>query len=156
VKKLPKFFDYNVYVACSLTHASPEFRAVVESFKDELGLVCNIIRFAGLASGRSPREIYMYDIHECVGSSDLVVAICDHPSIGLGYEIATQLERRGMPCLCIAHENSHVTEFILDVHQPGFEFKRYKDLQKEGVEMVLKKLKKMEKMHKTSKLKETV
>lgn len=148
MKKTPKFFDFNVYVACSLTHASPEFIAEVEAFKKKLESVCNILKFAGLNSGNSPRELYMYDIRKCVGSSDLVVAICDQPSIGLGYEIATQLEGRGMPCLCIAHEKSHVTELILDVHQPGFEFKRYNNLQKDGVKMVKDKLKEMHKAKK--------
>lgn len=150
MKKTPKFFNFNVYVACSLTHASPEFIAQVEVFKKKLESVCNILKFAGLNSGRSPRDIYLYDIRECVGGSDLVVAICDQPSIGLGYEIATQLESRGMPCLCIAHKKSHVTELILDVHQPGFEFKRYSNLQKDGVKMVVDKLKKI---HKASKQK---
>lgn len=117
----------------------------VEAFKKKLESVCNVLRFLGLTSGRSPRDIYLHDIRDCVGQSDLVVAICDQPSIGLGYEIATQLESRGMSCLCLAHEKSLVTEFILDVHQPGFDFRRYRNLQKEGIGLVTEKLSKMHK-----------
>lgn len=147
MKKAPKFFDFNVYVACSLTHASPEFIAEVEVFKKKLKSFCNVLRFLGLIKG-SPYDVYRQDIHECVRKSDLVVAICDLPSIGLGYEIGTQIEARGMPCLAIAHEKSHVTRFIHDTRQPGFEFKRYSNLQKDGVKMVKDKLKEMHKAKK--------
>ena len=145
--KKPKFFDYNVYVACSLTHAPKEFRAEVELFKDKLKSVCNVLCFLGI-EGHPPYDVYHFDIHECVHKSDLVVAICDLPSIGLGYEMGTQIEKRRMPCLIIAHEKARVSDLIVDTRQPGVEFRRYRDLQKDGVEMVVEKLKKIHQANK--------
>lgn len=136
-------FGFNVYVACSLTHASMEFRQKVEDFKQELRSLCNVLCFLGI-DGYPPHEIYVFDIHKCVGSSDLVVAICDLPSIGLGYEMGTQIEGRKMPCLAIAHEDSLVSDLIKDIRQPGVEFRRYGDLLADGIELVADKLERMQ------------
>jgi hypothetical protein len=144
MKKAPKFFDYNVYVACSLTHAPQEFREKIEIFKQKLRSVCNVLCFLGI-DGHPPHKIYDFDINKCVRKSDLVVAICDLPSIGLGVEMGTQIEARRMPCLALAHEKSHVTCFVLDTRQPHYEFRRYRDLEKDAVEMVIETLGKMKK-----------
>ena len=148
-QKKPKF-DYNVYVACSLTHASQEFRDKVEYFKDQLSSICNVLHFGGLCD-RPAHGIYKWDIHECVYKSDLIVAICDLPSTGLGYEIGTQVEARGALCLGLAHEKALVTDLILDTRQPHFEFRRYKDLLTDGLDMVVEKLEKMAKSEKIKK-----
>lgn len=137
------FFDYDVYVACSLTHAPQEFRHAVEVFKSRLKSICNVLCFLGIGSNASSHDIYRWDIHECVRKSHLVVAICDLPSTGLGYELGTQVEARRMPCLALAHKNSVVTELILDTRQAGYEFRRYEELQSDGVELVANKLRRM-------------
>lgn len=150
-QKKPKF-DYNVYVACSLTHAPEDFRTEVEAFKQKLKSICNVPSFWGLKPG-DPYEVYLWDIHDCVRKSDLMVAICDFPATGLGYEIATQVEARRMPCLAIAHNKSLVTDLILDTKQPGYEFRRYKDLQTDALDMVIERLEKMRQGDKIKKLK---
>lgn len=137
-------FGYSVYVACSLTHATPIFRQSIEAFKKKLEPICNVLRFLGLKSGRTPHELYQYDIHECVYRSDLVVAICDLPSLGLGYEMGTQAEARQRPCLCLAQELSLVSEIIMDTRRAGYEFRRYSDLLADGVEFVTDKLRRMQ------------
>lgn len=142
--KAQKFFDYNVYVACSLTHAPVKFREEIEFFKDKLRSFCNVLCFLGI-DGHPPHKIYDFDINKCVKKSDLVVAICDLPSIGLGMEMGTQVEARRMPCLALAHEKSHVTCFVLDTRQPGYDFRRYRDLKKDAIERVIEKLEKMSK-----------
>lgn len=149
VKKKTKFYDYNVYVACSLTHAPVKFREDIEDFKEKLRSSCNVLCFLGI-DGHPPHIIYDFDINECVKKSDLVVAICDLPSIGLGMEIGTQIEARVMPCLAIAHEKSMVTNMVIDTRQPGFEFRRYDNLLKDGIDLVIEKL---DKMHKSKKQK---
>jgi hypothetical protein len=78
-----------------------------------------------------------------VSKSDLVAAICDLPSIGLGWEMGTQVEARGMPCLAIAHEASKVTAFVPGCNKQCFEFRRYRDLLTDGVELVADKLQEM-------------
>lgn len=152
MKKTAKKFDYNVYVGCSLTHAPKEFWAEVEAFKEKLRSFCNVMCFLGV-NGHPANEIYEWDIQQCVYKCDLMVAICNLPSIGLGYEMATQVEARRMPCLAIAQENAKVTDLIWDTRQPGYEFRRYKILEKDAVEMVIEKLKKIQKSHKLSKQK---
>ena len=151
--KTPKFYDYHVYVACSLTHAPKEFWDKVESFKTKLREFCNVLCFLGV-NGFPARDIYEWDINQCVRKSDLVVAIADLPSIGLGYEMATQMESRNMPCLIIAHEKSRVSDLVIDTGCPGTEFKRYKELEKDGVELEKEKLEKMLEVTKVKKQKE--
>jgi hypothetical protein len=137
-------FGFRVYVACSLTHATSVFRQEIEVFKKHLALLCHVLSFLGWESGAKSSTIYSYDIEECVYKSDLVVAICDLPSIGLGMEIGTQVEARKKPCLFIAREGVLVTDMVLDVPRPGAEFRRYRDLLTDGVELVADKLKKMQ------------
>ena len=134
---------FEVYVACALTHATKEFRDMVERFKKKLGDdgICVVLCFYGLNKpGITPNEVYRWDIHQCVYKSHLVVAIVDLPSTGLGYEIATQVEARKMPCLMLAHNDAKVSDLILDMQQRGCEFKRYNDLMADGIELVIDKL----------------
>ena len=116
-----------VYVGCALTYASEDFKEQVEKFKDELRKICEVLCFLGINED-TPYAVYEHDIHRCVMRSDLVVAINDHPSTGLGYEMATQSEARRKPLLAVAHESSLVSDLILDTRQPGYKFMRYKDL----------------------------
>ena len=150
-QKKPRF-DLNVYVACSLTHAPEEFRQKVKLFKDKLRPICNIMDFRGLTND-PPREVFNWDIHECVRKSDLVVAICDLPSTGLGYEIGTQVEARGAHCLAMAHDKAFISDFIIGIGGSGYEFRRYRDLHNHGFEMVVEKLEKMLKLKKPKSVK---
>ncbi len=138
------FFDRKVYIGCGLTHAPPEFRAEIEGFKINVKSFCTVLSFLGLGDF-PPYEIYRYDIHDCVMRCCLMVAVCDHPATGLGYEMATQVEARGMPCLAIAREGSLVSDLIIDTRQPGFEFRRYRDLRTDGATLVADKLARMQK-----------
>jgi len=116
-----------VYVGCALTHASEDFKKQVEEFKQELRKICEVLCFLGIGED-TPHAVYQHDIHNCVMRSDLLVAITDHPSIGLGYEMATQTEARRKPLLAIAHEGSLVSDLIMDTRQHGYRFMRYTDL----------------------------
>jgi len=113
-------------VGCALTHASEEFKQNVESLKKRLKEVCYVYEFVGLVNG-TPKDVYNHDINVCVRGSDLFVGICDEASIGLGYELAVQIEDRKMPTLAVAHENSKVTRLVIGINQPHFEFRTYKD-----------------------------
>lgn len=124
-----------VYVGCALSHASDEFKKSVELFKKKLGTIVNVLDFKGEIIGTA-REVYLWDIHECVYKCDFMVAICDLPSTGLGYEMATQIEKREKPLLAIAQKESVITRLILDTGHPQFTFRRYDDLMTDGFEMV--------------------
>jgi hypothetical protein len=126
-----------VYVACALTHASPEFKEEVEMLKKKLENICTVLHFKGLSDSNLPRDVYIHDIIDCVHRCDILVAICDHPSIGLGYEMATQAESRKKPILAVAHEDSKVTKLILDPFVEDYSFRRYNNLCEDVYEMVL-------------------
>lgn len=119
-----------VYIACALTYAPEEFKASVEALKKKLeeSKICIVLKFKGLSDANVPYDVYVHDINKCVRKCDLLVAICDHPSIGLGYEMATQGEARRKPILAVAHKDTKITKLILDTRTPGFEFKRYENL----------------------------
>jgi hypothetical protein len=70
--ELPK-----VYVGCSLTHASPEYRQSVEDFKAELQRrgICQVLHFLGLGAG-TPHDVYKQDIGHCVATCDFYLLLC--------------------------------------------------------------------------------
>ena len=118
--------DLYVYVGCALTYATDDFKKEVQDLTDRLKKICHVLEFVGLIDG-TPRDVYHHDINVCVRGCDLLVAICDQASIGLGYELAVQVEDRKMPALAVAQVNSKVTRLVLGIDQENFEFKTYKD-----------------------------
>lgn len=112
--------DISLYIGCALTHATEEFKQNVQSLKIRLKEVVHVFEFVGLVNGE-PRDVYNHDIKVCVCGCDLFVAICDEASIGLGYELAVQVEHRKMPALAVAHLDSKITRLVLGVDQPNFE-----------------------------------
>ena len=116
-----------IYIGCSLTHATPEFRQSVEDLKDSLRGDYEIFDFLGLTDG-TVQDVYNRDIHECVANCDLFVAICDHPSLGLGYELATAVEKLDKPVLAVAHTDAHITRLVLGITSPKYSFERYEDI----------------------------
>ena len=117
-----------IYVGCSLTHAPEEFKREVCGLKNKLSALpeVEVLEFLGLVAGTA-HDVYVHDIIGCVGQCDMMVAICDFPSIGLGWEMATQVVR-GKPLLAFAQEESKVTRFIFDPQVSGYSFHRYRTL----------------------------
>lgn len=118
--------DFSLYVGCALTHATDEFKKNVQALKERLREVCNVLEFIGLVDGTA-QDVYNHDINVCVRGCNLFVGICDQASIGLGYELAVQIEDRKMPALAVAHVNSKITRLVLGINKPNFEFQNYKD-----------------------------
>ena len=118
--------DFSLYVGCALTHATEEFKQNVQTLKDRLREVCHVLEFIGLVNG-TEKDVYDHDINVCVRGCNLFVGICDQASIGLGYELAVQVEDRKMPALAVAHIGSKVTRLVLGIDQPNFEFRNYTD-----------------------------
>jgi len=118
-----------VYVGCSLTKASEEFKAGVEELKAALRAQgYEVFDFVGLVKG-TPKDVYEWDIKHCVGEADAVVGICDEPSIGLGYELC-EATRLGKPVLAVAHEDNKITRLVHGAAEvePNFTFAVYKNL----------------------------
>ncbi len=129
-----------LYVGCALTEAPPEFRDEVAELKALLKAQKNasgtpsfeVLEFLGLVEG-TPEDVYRTDILEGIGSCDLMLAVCDYPSIGLGYEIAVMVEKRSIgkrmppPVLAVAKEGKRVTRLMLGIYAryPHFTFEYY-------------------------------
>jgi len=136
------FPNLKLYVGCALTHATKEFIDEVAQLKEDLREVCIVLDFLGLTD-ESAYGIYEHDIHNCVMQCHLMLAITDQPSTGLGYEMATQSEKRKAPLLAVADMQSRVSDLILDTRQPGFRFERYENLRKDVTPWVIEELKKI-------------
>lgn len=117
------------YVACALTYVPGERKT---EFEQLLALVKRVLRergyeileFVGLTGG-TPQDVYHHDIHECVGRADILVALCDYPGTGLGYELCYAVEVRKIPVLAVAHTSSLVTRLVLGVDSKNYQFTHY-------------------------------
>lgn len=119
-----------LYVGCAINNLSPEnkvtFLKQIADLKDSLRDHFEVLDFVGDSS--APIEvIYTHDIHNCVGQADCMLAICDHPSTGLGYELGTALEKHDIPVLAVAHKDSSVTRLVQGITGRKFKFARYED-----------------------------
>src|SRR5690242_15445014 len=118
-----------LYVGCSLSHSTDEFKDSVEQLKAALRQAGHeVFDFVGLVKG-TPKDVYEWDIHHCVADCDVLIAICDEPSIGLGYELCETI-RLGKPVLAVAHADATVTRLVQGAAEvePNLTFVRYNDL----------------------------
>jgi hypothetical protein len=119
-----------LYVGCGLTNAPEKFRENVELFKNKLGDEgFEVLGFLGLTAGE-PEDVYAWDIEHCVQGCDLFVAVCDHPALGLGWELSMAVEKYNKPTLGVAHEDAVITRLVLGAAalKPNFTFMRYENL----------------------------
>src|SRR3989344_5817513 len=123
-----------LYIGCSLTllplDKKDAFLSMIKEMKQELGKSFEILEFLGIGDIGSAREytsqeIYDWDIKNCVMKMDCMLAICDYPSLGLGYEMATAIEKRGIPVLAVAHKDAIVGRIIRGIDHINFEFYYY-------------------------------
>ena len=117
-----------LYIGCSLTQAPETFKNNVSEFKDGLRQQYEVFDFVGLTGG-TEADVYNWDIGHCVRDCDGFVAICDYPSIGLGWELG-EANKLDKPILAVAHERSSVTRLVLGAAavEPNICFERYNDL----------------------------
>lgn len=116
-----------LYIGCSLTQAPAGFAEAVQELKSQLSRTYEVLDFLGLTKG-TPTDVYHWDISRNIATCDLFVAICDHPAIGLGYELATAVEKYGKPVLAVAQADTRVTRIVMGIDHPGYSFERYKSL----------------------------
>jgi nucleoside 2-deoxyribosyltransferase len=123
-----------LYIACALTYLpldkKEEFLQMISKIKKELGKHFEILEFLGIDDLRTdkpftPQEIYNYDIKKCVMKADCILAIVDYPALGVGYEMGTAIEKRGIPVLAMAHKDHTVGRVIRGIDHPNFHFMNY-------------------------------
>lgn len=118
-----------LYVGCSLTKAPESFKDTVEEFKAILRTEgYEVFDFIGVVNGTA-EDVYKWDIGHCVRDCDALIAICDEPSIGLGWEMGEAV-RLGKPVLALAHIEAKVTRMVLGAAEvePNLHFERYGNL----------------------------
>jgi hypothetical protein len=133
-----------LYIGCALTNLSSEKRDEllknISSLRERLEDKFEVLEFLWVKmdpSKATPDEVYRVDIDECVKSADCMLALCDYPSTGLGYEMATALEKCGIPVLAVAQKDSVVTKLVRGINKPNFNFQYYDSFDEVG-DMVLK------------------
>ena len=119
-----------LYVGCAISglpQAEKEkFLGMITELKDTLRGHFEVLDFlTATNTNGTPTEIYIRDIVECVEHADYMLAICDYPSTGLGYEMATAIEKRGIPVLAMAHRTSNVSKLIIGITAKNFHFIQY-------------------------------
>lgn len=135
-----------LYVGCALgglkDTEKEEFLKQVVRVKESLGAKgFDVLEFMGLGE-QTPREVYEHDILGCVTICDAMLAVCDYPSTGMGYEMAIVIEKRGLPVLAVAHKDTFVSKIVRGVSKPNFHFEYYTDFEKEIPVLAEKYLKK--------------
>ena len=118
----------NIYVGCAIKHAPKEFVSQIISIREELeeNPHFNVLKFLG---DGEPKAIFTRDIQECVAQANVMLAIADLPSTGLGYEMGTHYEKFNRPLFVVAHRDAKVSGLILGIHgEAPFEFCRYDNL----------------------------
>ena len=118
-----------LYVGCSLSHASEQFKLNVEALKVALRQQgYDVFDFVGLVKGTA-RDVYEWDLGHCIAECDAFIAICDEPSTGLGYELCRAVAL-GKPVLALAHVDAKITRMLLGAAEvePNLRFERYQDL----------------------------
>lgn len=116
-----------LYVGYGLTLAPKPFHTEVDILKVHLAGNFDVLQFLGMEGDDSLemcQKIFNHDIHACVERCEAMLAICDHPSTGLGWEMSVA-HRMGVPLLAVAHRDSKVTRFIRGVPSRNFAFVRY-------------------------------
>ncbi|OHA16983.1 MAG: hypothetical protein A3G52_03675 [Candidatus Taylorbacteria bacterium RIFCSPLOWO2_12_FULL_43_20] len=121
MKKTPK---KKIYVGAAYTYANYEFRLKVEKFKDRLRKKFEIMDFNWLTD-KVPADSYELSV-KYLNDCDLFIAICDYPSLGLGYEMGCAV-KMNKKVLALAHKNSTVSMLILKINKKhkNFILKRY-------------------------------
>ena len=125
----PESDAVTLYVGCSLSHASEAFKESVETFKGDLREQgYEVFDFVGLVNGTA-EDVYKWDIGHCVTDCDVLIGICDEPSIGLGWEMSKAVQL-GKPVLAIAHWDAKVTRLVLGAAEaePLVRFEQYTEL----------------------------
>ena len=145
-----------VYVGCGLTHAPQEYKDEIDAFKDELKKVewIEVLDFLGKLKPESPSEknrplnVYTHDIHNCVGTCQVIIADLSYPSTGLGYELATSVEKHGVRAIMCAGELFRVSDLLMGVpfhpNNPHATFHQYK---KSILELLPYFLEELQKLH---------
>ena len=115
-----------IYLAHSLTQAPEEFKAEMQSFREQLKTQYEVLEFLGLVAGTA-EDVFLHDV-QCVTDCDLLLAEVSYPAIGLGFEIATALQLN-KKVLAVAKADANVSRLVLGIQSKNYQFHRYHSLE---------------------------
>ncbi len=113
-----------LYFSCALSGLPQEHRARMIALRDSLKDHFDVLEFCDPKQS-SNKEIYNHDIHYCVATADLMLAVVDERGTGLGFEMGVMVEKHGKPVLAVAHLTAVVSPFVLGIDHPRYRFAPY-------------------------------
>ncbi len=113
-----------IYIGFSLTGAPQAFIDSVMRLREQLRDEFEVLEFIPVTEG-TPQDVYRNDIKVSVASCDMMVAICDLSSTGLGYEMACAIEVGNKPVLALAQAGTKISRLIMGIDHDKFSFRRY-------------------------------
>lgn len=109
-----------IYVSCSLTHAPEEYKENIKILIKELKKIdfVEILEFCSPLPGQQQsvfdaQDVYHNDIHQCVEHAHVLISEISLPSTGLGFELATAMEKHSTQVIMFAHKEAVVSKLIL-------------------------------------------
>lgn len=129
-----------IYVGCGLAYAPTRYKKMIQVFKDSLRRMdgVEILDFVNPPPGQEqssldPAHVYYHDIHVCVAQADIFIAELSHPSTGLGWELATSVEKRSILTIMCAKEKKKISHIPIGAvkHNEHVSFYGYKSSIKE-------------------------
>ena len=114
-----------LYFSCALTGLPEEHRQDMVALREHFKFQFDVFEFC--PADTPMNEIYRHDIHVCVAQCDLMLAICDERSTGLGYELGCAIEKHNKPVLAVVQtgNESVVSKLIQGIEHPRFKFQSY-------------------------------
>ncbi len=113
---------------CALRGAPPEFVDSVVALKRDLERDFSVLHFVGMSPDAAARTVYETDI-TMAAEADLMLAIADVPSTGLGMELAKRAEL-GRATIVAHREGADISRMVLGLIEvtPTFSTFVYRDL----------------------------
>jgi len=136
-----------IYVGCSLTYASEEYRNDIKTFKNKLRNYYEILDFfSPIKNGKlnndwiKSKDVFEWDSN-CIKECDILIAECSYPSLWLWYEIwyANNLWKK---IIALAKDWVKVSKMIKWINTPNFSFFRYENNILDTIKLIDNKIKK--------------
>ncbi len=108
----------SLYIGCALQGAPVDFLTQIDSLKALLRDHFTLIEFVGLSPTANAHQVYMTDI-ACAQRAEIMLALCDRPSTGLGMEIMERI-RLGKPVVVAYRAGAAISRMVLgavDAHE---------------------------------------
>jgi len=112
-----------IYFASAIANSTHELRLEDEKLKRLIQEKFHIHEYLGFNPSLNAKTVFLHD-KEQIDKSDLIIAECSNPSLGVGYEIGYALSL-GKKVIALAKESATVSKMIEG--NPKITFFRYQN-----------------------------